>query len=283
MSGNSATGQVGTLAPSTETLVALTGVSATGEVGSLGKTASNALSGVSATGQVGTLTPTTSKAVSGVSATGQVGSVGVSASVALTGNAATGQVGSLNPVSAGSVGISGVSAEGQAGSVGVNVTVALTGVQAVGEVGNLSIAGQEVIRPGHEVELYEPGKSAPWWKRRSKDEPGEPDEQEDVPTPEEPTPKKPDRRAIEQAEAIIAKAAREHVLTADLPKQARYGDVRRRLKPFKVEAREIDWATLYERLYQQALTEAIRAELEIELQLQAQYDEDALVLLLLEA
>lgn len=134
--------------------------------------------------------------------------------------------------------------------------------------------------PGFEVD------QAPklWWKRK----PSSPDEPA-AEKPEQPKPKKPSKPSPEvkaQVRAAIAEAAKDQVKRGSVPKSARFAEVRSVLKPFG-ESADFNWPQLYERLYQQALTDALRQELELEATLLAQQqmrdEDDAIALLLLEA
>ena len=79
------------------------------------------------------------------------------------------------------------------------------------------------------------------------------------------------------ARQIIEQAARRHVESGDLSKDARYADVRLALKPLG-QVRPPEWSAMYEALYSLALNDAIARELEIEAQLQD--EDDALILLM---
>lgn len=153
-SGVSATGAVGTLAPSVE--VALTGVSATGSVGTVAASSGSsvALTGVSATGSVGTLGPVVSPALTGIEATGAVGTLSSSSVVLQVGSRV--RSGALNPgdklfklgrfarprrntVTTQTItqAITGVSATGSVGNVGVARASTLSGVEGTGVLGTL--------------------------------------------------------------------------------------------------------------------------------------------------
>jgi hypothetical protein len=153
VTGQSATGSVGTVTVSGKANVSVTGQSATGSAGTvtaIGK-ANVSLTGVSATGSAGTVTAIGRTPVTviplGLEAGGSVGTVTVvanqSVSTTVTGQQATGQVGTVT-VSVAAAGIAqpaGVSATGQAGTVSVSgkANVTLTGVQAQGEIGFLTV------------------------------------------------------------------------------------------------------------------------------------------------
>lgn len=118
--------------------VAATGVSATGSVGTVAPSTSVSVTGNSATGQVGTATATPTVSATGVSATGSTGSVSLAIDVPATGVSATGQAGTVTVQAAG------------------DVTVAVTGVQASGQVGSIAVSGGDsVSRGGHFIPLTE--------------------------------------------------------------------------------------------------------------------------------
>lgn len=154
-SGVSATGAVGTLAPSVE--VALTGVSATGSVGTVVASSGSSveLTGVSATGSVGTLGPVVSPALTGVEAAGDVGTLTSSSAVLQVGSRV--RSGALNPgdklfklgrfarprrntatTPTITQSITGVAATGAVGDVGAVRATTLSGVEGVGVIGVLS-------------------------------------------------------------------------------------------------------------------------------------------------
>jgi len=155
------------------------------------------------------------------------------------------------------------------------------------QVQDASISGSALLEelpgsgfPGFEVD------QAPklWWKRK----PSSPDEPA-AEKPEQPKPKKaskPSQEVKAQVRAAIAEAAKDQVKRGSVPKSARFAEVRSVLKPFG-ESADFNWPQLYERLYQQALTDALRQELELEATLLAQQqmrdEDDAIALLLLEA
>ena len=145
LTGQSATGSVGTVTTSQAVSNALTGDSAAGSTGTIttSQAVSKTLTGVAATGSVDTVTTSqaVSNALTGVSAQGAVGTVTTSQAVsnALTGVQATGSVGTVTAAQIYSQALTGVQADGAVGTVTTSQAVsnALTGVQAAGEVGTI--------------------------------------------------------------------------------------------------------------------------------------------------
>lgn len=154
----------------------------------------------------------------------------------------------------------------------VNISVGYTNLPDIASI-QINVTGGF---PGFEVD------QAPklWWKRK----PSSPDEPAAEKTEQPKKPSKPSPEVKAQVRAAIAEAAKDQVKRGSVPKSARFAEVRSVLKPFG-ESADFNWPQLYERLYQQALTDALRQELELEATLLAQQqmqDDDALALLLLE-
>jgi hypothetical protein len=84
------------------------------------------------------------------------------------------------------------------------------------------------------------------------------------------------KAARAQAETIIKSAAEDHAARG-VSKAVRYGNVRTSLKPIAADLGDWNWINLYQRLYDQALTEQIKAEV----RLQDEAEEDAIISLLL--
>lgn len=136
LTGNSATGSVGSLAPSNS--VSLTGNQATGAVGTLTPELSASLSGNAAAGDLGLLTPNIVGFLSGVEGTGQTGTVTApgNVTVALTGVQGTGQLGNLSPST--QVALTGNTATGAVGNLTASFSFTLTGNAGTGAVGTLT-------------------------------------------------------------------------------------------------------------------------------------------------
>lgn len=119
---------------------ALTGVSATGSRGTLAPQTSKALTGQSNTSSVGTLTPSLSKALSGNSAAGSVGTLAPSISLTLSGNAATGAVGTISAGSAVVAALTGVQAQTALGLLAPSLSAAITGLLATGQINSVTVS-----------------------------------------------------------------------------------------------------------------------------------------------
>lgn len=137
ITGNAATGAVGTLGTAVSYSAALTSVLGTGDVGSFGKTVQTTLSGNVGTSGLGSVAATISSALTGFEATGAVGSLGtgVSYSVALTSVLGTGAIGNLGKIAQvsllGNAGTSGL------GSLAATISSTLSGLASTGAVGSL--------------------------------------------------------------------------------------------------------------------------------------------------
>lgn len=285
LTGIAGTGAVGGVAP--EVRRALTGVAATGAVGTVVSNIVYGLTGVAGTGAVGTVTATTgvTHALTGVAATGAVGAVGPEIACALTGVAATGAAGTL--AGAVSYGLSGNLATGAVGSVGVNVTYALTGVQATGAVGTLTaeVTGNDVTKALTGVQAtgqvgnvtavggaavarvhgFEIGDDEPARRRRNLITIVKQAEATEEGKPRvKITKREIDRRLFErardEARAVIAKAAEQHAATKRA-KAERFAQVRTALKPLASTLGAWNWIAVYQRMYEDALNEALRQEL----------------------
>lgn len=127
----------GPTAPSSNVSVALSGVTGTGSTGTLTPSDSAPLTATTSTGSVGTVTPALSVAVVGVSGTGSVGTLIPALSIGLTGSTGTGSAGTLAPATV--VSLSGVTGTGSVGSVSAASpgSAALTGVTGTGSVGTV--------------------------------------------------------------------------------------------------------------------------------------------------
>ncbi len=141
LSGVSATGALGVLAPSTA--VGVTQVLGTGSVGTILPANSPALTQVAGAGSVGILAPSTDKALTQVLGTGSVGTLIPGASLSLTQVAGVGAPGVLAPAT--DVPLLQVAGVGSVGSLtpsggGGDVTVNLTQVSATGSLGTLTAA-----------------------------------------------------------------------------------------------------------------------------------------------
>jgi len=120
----------------------LTGVSATGTAGTLAPSSTLALTGAAGTGSVGTLTPATTQPITGVAGTGAAGTATQSTTIALTGVLGTDAVGTVT-ASGGTGGdvtlaLTGVSSTGSPGTVTPSTTLALMGVAGTSAAGSLT-------------------------------------------------------------------------------------------------------------------------------------------------
>jgi hypothetical protein len=220
-----------------------------------------ALTGSAATGSVGSVAPILSRGVTGNAATGGLGSVAGARTVPLTGLAATGAVGSVAFVG--------------------DVTVALSGVVAAGLPGSVRAPSAGDV-PGVDLSYSETSTRTPkWWAKSGQD-----DEPEAVEAPKPKREPKKAAKAQEQAKSVIEAVARDQAARGDVPKSARFAEVRSQIKPLGSEATGFNWPALYERLYAQALTDAIRQEMAVADQVRQQqlmHEEETLLLLLAEA
>lgn len=157
LTGNAATGAVGTLAPThtvkigagdaatgavgnitTPITVALTSVHATAAVSKATPAHTVALTGNSAAGAVGSVTSASALTITGVATSGAIGTLASSTTVALSGNNSAGNVGVVSPaVGAAITGAGSVGAVGTVLAGDANVTLALSGVTATGFAGNI--------------------------------------------------------------------------------------------------------------------------------------------------
>lgn len=153
LTGNAATGAVGTVTP--VITKALSGVAATATAGNLGSSASAEGSRRRAGGTHPGTGPysfgryfktrrntsgagTSVQALTGVGGTTDVGSVTPARTLALSGVSATGAVGSVGASQAGNATLTTVAGVSAVGSVSLSTSVALSGVQATGEVGTVA-------------------------------------------------------------------------------------------------------------------------------------------------
>jgi hypothetical protein len=151
LTGQSATGGVGTLSIAGGASLSIAGVGGAGAVGAVGSAgaAIAALSGVGAAGGAGNLTAVGAAlaALAGVVGTGQVGTITVTVaggvSVTLTGVSGTGGIGTLAAVGAALQELTGVSGAGAPGTLSPTggAVQTLTGVSGTGAPGDLTAAG----------------------------------------------------------------------------------------------------------------------------------------------
>jgi hypothetical protein len=136
--------------------------------------------------------------------------------------------------------------------------------------------------PGIDVGYGSTSTRTPKWWAKS----GQEDEPEAVEAPKPKREPKKAAKAQEQAKAVIEAVARDQAARGDVPKSARFAEVRSQIKPLGSEATGFNWPALYERLYAQALTDAIRQEMAVADQIrqrQLRHEEETLLLLLAEA
>ena len=149
VTGESATGSVGSVTVAGDAVTSVTGLSATGSIGSVSvaEGVGVPVTGESASGAVGSVTIETGINVSptGVEGTGGVGTVTVVAirnvDVAVTGSEATGAVGTVTVAVSTIANVTGLEAAGSVGSVTVqeSVSFSVTGVESTSAVGSASI------------------------------------------------------------------------------------------------------------------------------------------------
>ena len=155
VTGEAATGAVGTVSVVAEANVPTTGLSATGAVGSVSviADANVVVTGETATGALGTVAIVAEANVfpTGVEATGNVGTVDISgeANVPVTGLEATGNVGTVTVQANANVSVNGLEATGQVGTVAVDAAanVPVTGLEATGAVGTVTVAANANVQP----------------------------------------------------------------------------------------------------------------------------------------
>lgn len=161
-------------------------------------------------------------------------------------------------------------------------------VQASGSASASALAGSPAAQstadvPGIDIS-FSSAKTPKWWAR-SGQEGAEAAEAGAKPQAEPKRPKQVAKAAREQAKKVIEAVAQEHAARGDVPKPARFAELRGQIKPLGKEATGFNWPALYEQLYAQALNEALRQELQRAdaLRLQTMQEEEALLLLLAEA
>jgi hypothetical protein len=170
------------------------------------------------------------------------------------------------------------SASGAAGSItGASAT---TNANDAATASGRTPSGSDV--PGIDVGYGSTSTRTPKWWAKS----GQEDEPEAVEAPKPKREPKKAAKAQEQAKAVIEAVARDQAARGDVPKSARFAEVRSQIKPLGSEATGFNWPALYERLYAQALTDAIRQEMAVAdhiRQRQLMQEEETLLLLLAEA
>lgn len=158
------------------------------------------------------------------------------------------------------------------------------------EPGSFTFTGGEALLrysggsdvPGVDFSFGETSARTPKWWSKS----GQTDEPAEVEAPKPKREPKKAAKAQEEAKAVIEAVARDQAARGDVPKSARFAEVRSQIKPLGAEATGFNWPALYERLYAQALTDAIRQEMAVADQLRQQQlmqEEETLLLLLAEA
>ncbi len=169
-----------------------------------------------------------------------------------------------------------LAASGAAGAI--TGTLAVTNNNDTLSAFGVVVGGSDV--PGIDISFGRSVKTPKWWEKSGQDQESE---------PEAPPEKKKQKKipGRDEAKRIIAEVAASHATRGDIKQSERFAEVRSKVKPLGKEAAGFNWPALYDRMYSQALTDAIRQEMEQAAQLEAiriqQLDDDALILLLLEA
>lgn len=145
VTGNSATGSVGTTTRTITTNRAVTGNAATGSTGTMVPTIAKGVTGQAGTGATGTVAIRLDDSISvtGQAATGSVGTVAKLVQKPITGNTATGAVGTPTINAGGSISaaVTGNAATGAVGTVAITLSssASITGQAASGQVGSASV------------------------------------------------------------------------------------------------------------------------------------------------
>jgi hypothetical protein len=155
VTGEAATGAVGSVTVIGVANVPVVGLAVTGGVGSVVVTADANVNvtGETATGGVGSVVVTADAVVepTGLAGTGGVGSVTVVADALVqpTGVAATGNVGSVTVVAEANISVTGLAATGEIGTVAVAAAanVPVTGLEAAGAVGTVTVSANANVQP----------------------------------------------------------------------------------------------------------------------------------------
>lgn len=171
-----------------------------------------------------------------------------------------------------------LSASGAAGAI--TGAVAVTNANDTLSASGVVVGGSDV--PGIDISFgsMQSVRTPKWWENSGQDQGEKP-----IVKPEKKKPKSIPGR--DEAKRVIAETAASHAIRGAVKQSERFAEVRSKIKPLGKEAAGFNWPALYDRMYSQALTDAIRQEMEQAAQLEAirlqQLDDDALILLLLEA